>query len=177
MKKYPTQKRHAQIFVGGFLLVLFVSSSVVAEENPAAKVKNYQSGMQVQQDKLHRDSERAKELMRLDVFSCLDQKLKLVIGMVGVASRSAKKFDLANRKKRPAEAQKHFDRIAFIADRVNKLWELAEKCWVDPKKNTANEVAIFLKVPYAQDISTQENSSALGENFGFPQIPPASPFR
>jgi len=82
------------------------------------------------------------------------------------------------KSKNEVVAGKHQERVQIIYDRVKKLYELALSCWNDPQQYLTDETVVALRVPALPDMdSFQEDTSQVDKNFGFPQIPPATPFR
>lgn len=135
----------------------------------------------------------------LAVYTCIENKLKLNQRFLVVAQRSAKLHRQSKNKKTP-----HAQRLRSAEEGAAKLLPLALQCWCEDnaalttvisrwpegeldkvqsqcQPGPENETVVTLKAPAALEAQelepTDEDVDTEDENYGFPAIPAASPFR
>ena len=156
--------------------------------------------MQLHQKDLRASKEQAKKLQRIGTVNCLDRKLKLASRLRDMAHSNYKKLTDPNK----SSNAKRLERQARINEAGGKVKALAmsmRDCWCGDESldNTGISISInsklvpltelcrernagglvTLEIPQERDVAfiDEDNTEDLQNNFGFPEVPAASPFR
>jgi hypothetical protein len=157
--------------------------------------------MQIYQNDIRANKKQAKELQRIGAINCIDRKQKLANRLRDMANSNYKKLNSAKK----TNSGKSVQQQARIIDAGNKIKALALSmvdCWCNDKNidNTGISISlnnkavplaklcselgsrdnlVTIEIPQGTDITliSVSNEEDLQGNFGFPEIPAASPFR
>jgi hypothetical protein len=185
------------------LYLCFPITVFAADETPALKssTPTFSKALEeiAQNQKfVHTELEKARQVKSVPVFSCMDKKAQLIDRLALSANRIA-----ASQSNESKQIENQLERLTSTNDSVKKLVPLTMRCWCEDQDalsqyislgsgeksgNLSNmcqdsinkpETVVTLKNPDdSDDIDTSEiESTNLEGNYGFPEIPVASPFR
>lgn len=193
------------VFCALLSCLAFFSTARSAEVAPVVDVTKSLNEMYQGQKNAHAHLEIAKNLKSLSVFTCMDKKVQLIDRLVAVADRIANsQYKEAVQKKDSVAANKYAERLTTSSSSVTKLEPLVTQCWCEDQEamnkfvltaeaevgqslaKTCSErlerpgTVISLKTPEGDDELAslgQIDEEDFAANYGFPEIPAASPFR
>jgi hypothetical protein len=192
----PTMNRGILLSCGSVIFIFFVLTQGVGIGQTkgggiAKPVKQYVvTGKEIQESSkrisdmretrslMYQDLRKAKELKKVTVFDCIKRKLNEVLGHIKLAQKAEVAMEDAITENEAQLVGKYRERIGVSHKRIEELFKQSKNCWEDRGEEEPTTV-ITIKTPkeFERESPGERQEEDLEDNFGFPEIPPASPFR
>lgn len=165
------------IFILAVLCIIPRFLAAQEEKISTLPVEQLVRTMQASTAFVQRDITKATDKRRLDVVTCLNEKLRIMRGLLTVSLRNAELYEEAQSFGNKDDSTRYQERVVYAHRRLSKLRQLADLCWSE-KQRPRDETIIALRAPEFEldEMLEYDYGNDIDSNFGFPEVPPASPF-
>lgn len=188
------------VFVFACVAIFFTDSYAADNSTAPETVNKSLDKMVAGQKTIRAELQKAKVVKSVSVYACMEKKAQIADRLVVVAQRLANKEYKSAATKNDVPAKiKYTERIYLAQTGVDNLVPSTIQCWCEDHDamnrteggaellrkgelcgaDSAQQSVVSLKVPEGSEDYTpmDQDLADIDANYGFPEIPPASPFR